>query len=53
MPISCLYKDKLEKTAFGCKLVATVEDEQLVAKYGVLVKKRMEIENRLVQKLGR
>ncbi|XP_076902259.1 xylulose kinase 2-like [Bidens hawaiensis] len=53
VPISCLYKDKLEKTMFGCKLVASVEDEQLVAKYGVLVKKRMEIENRLVQKLGR
>ncbi|KAJ0777396.1 putative xylulokinase [Helianthus annuus] len=53
VPISCLYKDRLENTAFGSKLVATVEDDKLVAKYGVLVKKRMEIENQLVQKLGR
>lgn len=53
VPISCMYKDDLEKAAFGCKLVATVEDNELVAKYALLVKKRMEIENRLVQKLGR
>ncbi|KAI3760732.1 hypothetical protein L1987_51131 [Smallanthus sonchifolius] len=53
VPISCMYKDKLQNTSFGCKLVATAEDDKLVAKYAVLVKKRMEIENRLVQKLGR
>lgn len=53
VPISCMYKDKLEKTAFGCKLVATTQDDELVAKYAVLVKKRMEIENSLVKKLGR
>ncbi|XP_071737646.1 xylulose kinase 2-like [Rutidosis leptorrhynchoides] len=53
VPISRLYKDKQEKTAFGCKLVATAKDDKLVAKYGLLVKKRMEIENRLVQKMGR
>ncbi|KAI3703494.1 hypothetical protein L1987_73613 [Smallanthus sonchifolius] len=46
-------KDMLQNTTFGCKLVATAEDDRLVAKYAVLVKKRMEIENRLVQKLGR
>lgn len=52
VPISCMYKDKLDKTAFGCKAVATAEDNEVVAKYALLVKKRMEIENRLVQKLG-
>ncbi|CAH1438694.1 unnamed protein product [Lactuca virosa] len=55
VPISYLYKDKLEKTAFGCKAVATItaQDNELVAKYALFMKKRMEIENRLVQRLGR
>ncbi|XP_023752962.1 xylulose kinase 2 [Lactuca sativa] len=55
VPISYLYKDKLEKTAFGCKAVATItaQDNELVAKYALFMKKRMEIENRLVQTLGR
>ncbi|KAD6119587.1 hypothetical protein E3N88_10858 [Mikania micrantha] len=54
VPISWMYKDKLEKTAFGCKLVATAEEDgELVAKYAFLVRKRMEIENQLVQKFGR
>ncbi|KAI3703826.1 hypothetical protein L1987_74021 [Smallanthus sonchifolius] len=47
-----MYKDKLQNTSCGCKLVATAEDDKLVAKCAVLVKKRMEIENLLVQKLG-
>nr|GEW47892.1 xylulose kinase [Tanacetum cinerariifolium] len=53
IPISCMYKDKLEKTAFGCKLAVTTNDHQLVVKYAIMVKKRMEIENRLIEKLGR
>ncbi|CAI9273692.1 unnamed protein product [Lactuca saligna] len=55
VPIFYLYKDKLEKTAFGCKAVATItaQDNELVAKYAHFMKKRMEIENRLVQRLGR
>ncbi|GJW48505.1 xylulose kinase [Tanacetum coccineum] len=53
VPISSMYKDKLENTAFGSKLVATAEDDKLVTKYGLLMKKRMEIESRLVQKFGR
>ncbi|KAF3441120.1 hypothetical protein FNV43_RR15031 [Rhamnella rubrinervis] len=53
VPISCMYKDKLEKTSLSCKLSATAGDQQLVSKYGVLMKKRTEIENRLVEKLGR
>ncbi|PWA74981.1 pyrophosphate-fructose-6-phosphate-phosphotransferase alpha1 [Artemisia annua] len=47
-----MYKDKLENTAFGSKLVATAEYDKLVTKYGLLVKKRMEIEIQLVQKSG-
>ncbi|GKA35025.1 ARM repeat superfamily protein [Tanacetum coccineum] len=50
VPISSMYKDKLENTTFGSKLVATAEDDKLVAKYGLLVKKQMEIESWLVQK---
>ncbi|PSS31526.1 Xylulose kinase [Actinidia chinensis var. chinensis] len=53
VPISCLYMDKLEKTSLSCKLAAAAGDQELVAKYGLLMKKRLEIENRLVQKLGR
>ncbi|CAH1424635.1 unnamed protein product [Lactuca virosa] len=55
VPISFMYKDKLEKTTFGCKAVATItaQDNELVAKYALFMKKRMEIKNRLVQRLGR
>ncbi|KAM7279821.1 hypothetical protein ACFE04_006955 [Oxalis oulophora] len=53
VPISGMYKDKLEKTSLGCKLSMSGGDRQLVSKYAVLMKKRMEIENRLVEKLGR
>ncbi|GJZ88692.1 hypothetical protein Tco_0660474, partial [Tanacetum coccineum] len=52
VPISSMCKDKLDNTAFGSKLVATTEDDKLV-KYGLLVKKQMEIESWLVQKSGR
>ncbi|GKE79086.1 hypothetical protein Tco_1545206, partial [Tanacetum coccineum] len=48
---SSMYKDKLENTAFGPKLVATTEDDKPVARYGLLVKKeRMEIKSWLVLK---
>ncbi|KAK2981737.1 hypothetical protein RJ640_005989 [Escallonia rubra] len=53
VPISLIYKDKLETTSLGCKLAVTAGDQELVAKYTVFMKKRMEIENRLVQKLRR
>ncbi|XP_059453586.1 xylulose kinase 2 [Corylus avellana] len=53
VPISGMYKDKLEKTSLSCKLSVSAGDQQLVTKYALLMKKRMEIENRLVQKLGR
>ncbi|KAK6938029.1 Carbohydrate kinase, FGGY, C-terminal [Dillenia turbinata] len=53
VPIASMYKDKLEKTSLNCKLSITAGDSELVSKYGLLMKKRIEIENRLVQKLGR
>ncbi|KAF2323909.1 hypothetical protein GH714_003913 [Hevea brasiliensis] len=53
VPIACLYKDKLEKSAFSCKLSVSAGNHELTSKYALLMKKRMEIENHLVQKLGR
>lgn len=53
VPISSMYKDKLEKTSLACKFSVAAGDQELVSKYAVLMKKRIEIENRLVQKFGR
>lgn len=53
VPIACMYNDKLEKTSLNCKLSVNGGDPQLVSKYGLMVKKRMEIEARLVEKFGR
>lgn len=53
VPISSMYEDKLDKTSLRCKLAVSAGDQQLVSKYASFMKKRMEIENRLVQKLGR
>lgn len=53
VPIAGLYKYKLEKSALSCKLSASAGNPELVSKYALLMKKRMEIENRLVEKLGR
>lgn len=52
MPMSCMYKD-LDKTSLSCKLSMAAEDQKLVSKYALLMKKRMELENNLVKKLGR
>ncbi|CAL8997651.1 unnamed protein product [Prunus brigantina] len=52
VPFKCLYEKKLENTSLKSKLVAT-PDTHLVPKYGLMAKKRLEIENRLVEKLGR
>lgn len=48
-----MYMDKLEKTSLSCKLSVHAGDQELVNKYAAYMKKRIEIENRLVQKLGR
>ncbi|PQP95811.1 xylulose kinase [Prunus yedoensis var. nudiflora] len=52
VPFKCLYEKKVENTSLKSKLVAT-PDTHLVPKYGLMAKKRLEIENRLVEKLGR
>jgi xylulokinase len=57
VPISCLYEGNLEKTSLGSKLVVPArekdEDRELLGKYTLLMRKRMEIERRLVEKIGR
>ncbi|CAI8599938.1 unnamed protein product [Vicia faba] len=53
LPISDMYMDKLEKTSLSCKLSASAGDQELFSKYAAVLKKRTEIENRLVEKLGR
>lgn len=53
VPISNIYMDNLEKTSLNCTLAVTAGDENLVSKYSVLMKKRIEIEDRLLEKQGR
>uniref|UniRef100_A0A0R0JI06 Xylulose kinase n=2 Tax=Glycine subgen. Soja TaxID=1462606 RepID=A0A0R0JI06_SOYBN len=53
LPISDMYMHKLEKTSLSCKLSVSAGDQELVSKYATLMNKRIEIENQLVQKLGR
>uniref|UniRef100_A0A1J3CM20 Xylulose kinase n=1 Tax=Noccaea caerulescens TaxID=107243 RepID=A0A1J3CM20_NOCCA len=52
VPISSLYEGKLEKTSLNCKLKVKAGDENGASSYGLLMKKRMEIEKQLVDKLG-
>ncbi|KAL6184472.1 hypothetical protein ACLB2K_045873 [Fragaria x ananassa] len=52
VPFSCLYDKKSGNTSLRCKLEA-ISDVNLVNKYALMVKKRLEIENSLVEKLGR
>lgn len=52
VPISHLYEGKLEKTSLNCKLKVKAGDANVASTYGLLMKKRMEIENKLVEKLG-
>ncbi|XP_010914422.1 xylulose kinase 2 isoform X2 [Elaeis guineensis] len=53
IPISCMYKDKLDKTSLSAKLVIPAGDKELTSKYTLLMKKRMQIEKDLVDKFGR
>ncbi|GAB4839247.1 Xylulose kinase 2 [Ancistrocladus abbreviatus] len=53
VPIEGMYKDKLDKTSLSCKLSVKAGDPSLGVKYAMMMKKRMEVENRLVEKLGR
>ncbi|GMH16491.1 hypothetical protein Nepgr_018332 [Nepenthes gracilis] len=51
--IESMYKNKSQKTSLSCKLSVKAGDPALAAKYAAVMKKRMEIEHRLVEKLGR
>jgi xylulokinase len=55
VPISCLYEGNLEKTSLGSKLVVPAgekdEDRELLEKYTLLMRKRMEIDWASVGKL--
>lgn len=53
VPISALYENDFEKTSLSPKLSKPAGDKELLSKYALLVKKRMEIEKGLVEKLGR
>ncbi|EOA13158.1 hypothetical protein CARUB_v10026177mg [Capsella rubella] len=52
VPISNLYEGKLEKTSLNCKLKVKAGEANIASTYGLLMTKRMEIENKLVEKLG-
>ncbi|KAI4321468.1 hypothetical protein MLD38_034843 [Melastoma candidum] len=53
IPMSSLYMDRMEKTSLNCKLAVAAGDAELVSMYTTVMRKRMELENRLIQKLGR
>ncbi|KAG9439946.1 hypothetical protein H6P81_020111 [Aristolochia fimbriata] len=53
VPISRMYEGKLGNTSLECKLAMPAGEEQLLSKYTSLMKKRMEVEDQLVEKLGR
>ncbi|KAI4316058.1 hypothetical protein L6164_024075 [Bauhinia variegata] len=50
IPIASMCMDK---TSLDCKLSVKAGDSKLVSKYALFMRKRLEIENRLVQKFGR
>ncbi|CAN6584297.1 unnamed protein product [Malus baccata var. baccata] len=52
VPFKCLYEHKSENASLKSKLAA-IPDIHLVPKYGLMAKRRLEIENRLVEKVGR
>lgn len=53
VPFSQIYENKLENSALSCKLSMAAGDRELLSKYSMLMKKRIEIEDRLVQQFGR
>ncbi|XP_072952428.1 xylulose kinase 2 isoform X1 [Typha angustifolia] len=57
VPISCIYEGKLDKTSLSAKLAIPVgedkEDKELLHKYTLIMKKRMEIEKCLISKFAR
>ncbi|EEC67882.1 hypothetical protein OsI_35533 [Oryza sativa Indica Group] len=57
VPVSCLHSDRLNRTSLSIKLAApfgdSEEDIDLLNNYTLLMKKRLEIEQKLVEKFGR
>ncbi|XP_059279517.1 xylulose kinase 2-like isoform X2 [Lycium ferocissimum] len=53
VPISDMYLRKLEETSLKCKLAMPAAGQDLIDRYTLLMNKRLEIENRLIQRLGR
>lgn len=53
VPISNMYEGKLEKTSLAAKLAMKAGGKELLSKYTLMMKKRMEIEKALVDKYGR
>ena len=53
VPFRMLYDGKLEKTSLCSKLTVNAGDPILAAKYALVMRKRIEIEDRLVRELGR
>ncbi|KAJ0963318.1 hypothetical protein J5N97_028440 [Dioscorea zingiberensis] len=53
VPISTMYEGTLEKTSLAAKLAMPPGDKDLLSRYTLLMKKRMEIEKALVEKYGR
>ncbi|KAH9622687.1 hypothetical protein KSS87_011548 [Heliosperma pusillum] len=51
IPFECIYKNRLENTSVTSKLSAKAGDPTVVTKYALMMKKRMEIEKRLFEKL--
>ncbi|XP_060199208.1 xylulose kinase 2-like isoform X2 [Lycium barbarum] len=53
VPISDMYLRKLEETSLKYKLAMPAAGQDLIDRYTLLMNKRLEIENRLIQRLGR
>lgn len=51
VPLSDMYK--LEETSLSCKLAVPAADQDHIDRYTLLMKKRLEIENCLIHRLGR
>ncbi|KAK9110912.1 hypothetical protein Scep_018431 [Stephania cephalantha] len=53
VPFSGVYENRLNNTSLHCKLSMPAGEPQLLSKYTSFMKKRIELEDRLVEKLGR
>lgn len=53
VPISRLYQNKLGQTSLAAKLAKPAGDKELLSRYTLLMKKRMQIEKALVESFGR